>query len=91
MTKKLRPFVIIIVVVILVMALRFAYYTVIKNIKQDTISLNIDKPSISGIYPHLAVFNENHLSEKPGGGCHGVQVYLGKTPKSKLVNFLILI
>ncbi len=64
--KRLRVIGIIFIVIFLVLALRFAYYSVIQKIKQDTISLNIEKRSISGIYPHLAVFNENHKTEKPG-------------------------
>jgi len=29
-------------------------------------SLIFDRISVSGIYPHLAVFNENHKTERPG-------------------------
>lgn len=66
MRKGLRVFAIIIVVALMVLTLRFAYYSVIKKVKQTEITLKIDKPSVSGIYPHLAVFNDNHAQERPG-------------------------
>lgn len=64
--KKFRPVLLILIIIVMVLGLRFVYYSVIKSIKQDIISLDFDKPSVSGIYPHLAVFNENHKTEKPG-------------------------
>ena len=64
--KKLRPLFIIAIAIAVILVMRFAYYSVIRNVKSNPPELNIDRPSVSGIYPHLAVFNDNFEEEKPG-------------------------
>ncbi|MEA1878986.1 MAG: hypothetical protein U9N86_19245 [Bacteroidota bacterium] len=74
MKKRYQALVVIVVVIFLGFGLRFVYYSVID--KAEGIRLKaegsrfgaqvFEQQSVSGIYPHLTVFNENHAKEKPG-------------------------
>lgn len=66
MSRRYQVISIIVIVLFFGFGLRLAYYTVIRINKQRQNTSNIRGLSVSGIYPHLAVFNENHASEKPG-------------------------
>lgn len=66
MSRRYQVLTIIIVVIVFGFGLRLAYYTVLRITEQRQNMVNIEGVSVSGIYPHLAVFNENHTAEKPG-------------------------
>lgn len=66
MQKGFRVLGFILLAVGLILAIRYVYLLTLDGYESRTIELNFDEPSISGIYPHLAMFNENHASEKPG-------------------------
>ncbi len=66
MSKRYQIISIIVIVLFIGFGLRLAYYTVIRISDQRQNMMGIEGVSVSGIYPHLAVFNENHATEKPG-------------------------
>lgn len=66
MHRGLRIFVTLAGVVLLGLGLRFLYYSVINKSSLARSDFKVEGISVSGIFPHLALFNENHASEKPG-------------------------
>jgi hypothetical protein len=66
MKKAFTVLGIIITVIFVGLGIRYVYYLVLDAYAEREIALKWDESEVSGIYPHLAVFNENHATEKPG-------------------------
>ena len=67
MKKVLQAVVIVVGVIIAVLLLRLGYYAIIHKAEDIKPKARVFRQqSVSGVFPHLAVFNEQHIEEKAG-------------------------
>lgn len=64
--KTIRVIGFIILALVLLVGIRCGYILTFKWYKARTVEQSFDEVSVSGIYPHLAVFNKHHAEERPG-------------------------